>query len=332
LQQAGLAVGRFTSPHLQDYRERIVVNSKMISPDAVLEFLLWAQTHTTDAAFFDLTTVLGLQHFAQQQVDVAVVEAGVGARHDATACLENVKAVVITNVDLDHEATIGVGHLPTVLENIAYEKAGGICAGVPVVTAARGVALEVIRSVAQERSAPLFVFHPVDPLFGLPHAPALQGQHQLENAALALATLRLLGHGADTLEAALGATWAGRLETLHIAGSSVVLDGAHNPAGAQALAQSLHGQTFALLFAAMSRKRVSDILEPLLGLASELHFVSVSPQGVAPPELVARYGGTAHPSLESGLAEVLRHKKVLIAGSLYLVGAARSRLVQQQSS
>jgi dihydrofolate synthase / folylpolyglutamate synthase len=329
LQQAGFKVGRFTSPHLQDYRERIVVNGNLIPPDAVLEFLQWAQLHAADAAFFDLTTVLGLRYFAQQQVDVAVVEAGVGARHDATASLENVKATVITNVDLDHEATIGVGHLPSVLQNIAFEKAGGIRVGVPVLTAARGAALEVIGGVAQERGAPLYVFSPDDPLFALPHAPALQGQHQLENAALALATLRLLGHGAQALEAALSATWAGRLETLHIGGSTVVLDGAHNPAGAQALAQSLQGQRFALLFAAMSRKRVPDILEPILGLAHELHFVSVSPQGVNPLELAEQYGGTAHLSLESGLAAVLRHNMVLIAGSLYLVGAARSCLIQQ---
>jgi dihydrofolate synthase / folylpolyglutamate synthase len=330
LEQTGLKVGRFTSPHLEDYRERIVVNGKMIAQKQVLEFLLWAQNHAPDAAFFDLTTVLGLQHFAHERVDVAVVEAGVGARHDATASLEHVQATIITNVDFDHEATIGVGHLDSVLENIAYEKAGGVRAGAPVVTAARGAALEVIQMVAQERQAPLYVFAPDDPLFTLPHAPALQGQHQLENAALALATLRLLGHGTDALKAALGATWAGRLETLQVGGSTVVLDGAHNPAGAHALAQSLAGQEFVLLFAAMSRKRVPDILEPLLALASQLHFVAVSPQGVSSSELAAQYGGTAHPSLESALSSVLLHKKVLIAGSLYLVGAARSRLQQHQ--
>jgi dihydrofolate synthase / folylpolyglutamate synthase len=329
LQQSGAQVGRFTSPHLCDYRERIVVNGEMISPDAVLEFVLWAQQHGGDAAFFDLTTALGLWHFARAQVDIAVVEAGVGARHDATACLDNVQVVVITNIDLDHEATIGVGHLPSVLENISFEKAGGIRAGVPVVTAARGAALEVIRGVAQERGAPLHVFSTDNPLFALPHAPVLQGQHQLENAALALATLRLLGHGAEALEAALAAPWAGRLETLYVLGSTIILDGAHNPAGALALEQSLKGQSFVLLFAAMSRKRVPDILEPLLGLAFELHFVQVSPQGVSPLELAAQYGGTAHDNLESALAAVMQHPKVLIAGSLYLVGAARSRLIQQ---
>jgi dihydrofolate synthase / folylpolyglutamate synthase len=333
LQQTGAKVGRFTSPHLEDYRERIVVDGEMIAPQAILEFLGWAQVHGGDAAFFDLTTALGLWHFAQQQVDIAVIEAGVGARHDATACLENVQAVIITNIDLDHEATIGVGHLGSVLENIAFEKAGGIRTGVPVVTAARGAALEVIRGVAQERGAPLYVLAPDNPLFALPHPPALQGQHQLENAALALATLRLLGHGAEALEAALAATWAGRLETLLVGDSTVVLDGAHNPAGAAALAQSLSntGKHFVLLFAAMSRKRVPDILEPLLGLAHELHFVQVSPQGVSPLELVVQYGGTAHDSLESGLGAVLQHQQVLIAGSLYLVGAARSRLIQLQS-
>lgn len=171
LQQTGLRVGRFTSPHLTDYCERIAVNDALIPQNTVLEFIAWAQENAPDAAFFDLTTVLGLKYFTQEAVDIAVIEAGVGARHDATACLENVQAVVITNVDYDHEATIGVGHLPSVLENIAFEKAGGIRTGVPVITAAKGLALEVIDAVAKQRAAPLYVLEPENPLFALPHAP-----------------------------------------------------------------------------------------------------------------------------------------------------------------
>ncbi len=324
----GLRVGRFTSPHLEDYRERIVIGEQMISKEAVLEFLQWAQANTTDAAFFDLTLVLGLEYFRQQKVDIAVVEAGVGARHDATSSIKNVKATIITNIDLDHETTIGIGDYPSMLENIAWEKAGAIRAGVPVLTAAKGAALEVIRSVALQEAAPLYILEPNNPLFVLPHAPLLQGAHQLENAALALATLRLLGYPEHTLEAALSATWAGRLETILHHDCTFILDGAHNPAGARALAQSLAGQQFSLIFAAMSRKRVSEILEPLLGLASQLHFVSVSPQGVNPLELARIYGGTAHSSLEAAIEAVRPSKKVLVAGSLYLVGAARHCLRQ----
>ncbi len=328
LQASGLRVGRFTSPHLEDYRERIEVNGQRIPKEAILEFIEWAQIHTTDAAFFDLTFVLALEYFYDQTVDLAVIEAGVGARHDATSSIEHVQATIITNIDLDHEATIGIGDYPTVLENIAWEKAGGVRSCIPVLTAARGKALDVIRAVAKEKNAPLYVLEKNNPLFSLPHAPLLQGTHQLENAALAVATLRLLGYSENTVEAALAATWAGRLETITINDCQFTLDGAHNPAGAQALASSLAGQQFALVFAAMSRKRVPEILEPLLGLATELHFVSVSPQGVDPLELARSYGGTAHPSLEAALEAVESRAKVLIAGSLYLVGAARAYLLQ----
>ncbi len=328
LQAEGLKVGRFTSPHLEDYRERIEVGGQMIPQEAVLEFVQWAQANTIDAAFFDLTLVLALEFFHQQAVQIAVIEAGVGARHDATSSINNVQATIITNVDLDHEATIGIGDYPTVLENIAWEKAGGIRAGVPVLTAARGKALDVIRQVALEQNAPLHVLEHHNSLFALPHAPLLQGTHQLENAALAVASLRLLGYSDLAIEAALGASWAGRLETIQIGNQRFILDGAHNPAGANALAQSLVGQRFALIFAAMSRKRVPEILEPLLPLASELHFVSVHPQGVNPLELAGSYGGTSHASLENALEAVKSREDVLIAGSLYLVGAARAWLRQ----
>jgi dihydrofolate synthase / folylpolyglutamate synthase len=148
---------------------------------------------------------------------------------------------------------------------------------------------------------------------------------------LAVATLRLLGQTEAATEAALSAAWAGRLETIQKENCTFVLDGAHNPAGAKALAQSLSGQQFSLIFAAMSRKRVPEILEPLLALSTELHFVSVSPQGVDPIELAKTYGGTAHVSLEVALATIKPRKNVLIAGSLYLVGAARACLIQQKS-
>ncbi len=329
LEATGKQVGRFTSPHLTDFRERIAVNTKWISSQAVTKFIEWAQQNSEDAAFFDLTLAMALEYFRQQHVEIAVIEAGVGARHDATASIERVQATIITNIDLDHEATIGIGQYSTVLENIAWEKVGGIRNGIPVLTAARGAALTVIQAIAAEKQAPLHILNPQQPLFALPKPPVLRGAHQLENAALAVATLRLLGYTEQAVQAALEATWAGRLETITCQQSQVLLDGAHNPAGAHALAQALRGQHFSLVFAAMSRKRIPDILEPILPLAQELHFVQVSQQGVDPQELQQRYGGTAHPDLESAMKAALQSKNVLVAGSLYLVGAAREWMIHK---
>jgi dihydrofolate synthase / folylpolyglutamate synthase len=328
LEVAHANVGRFISPHLHDYRERIAVNDVLISEYDVLEFLRWARGGSFDAAFFDLTFLLACEHFKKQGVDIAVIEAGVGGAFDATNALERVRVTIITNIDLDHEATLGVGPRASTLENIAQDKAGAIRAGVPVITGARGAALEVIREVALERGAPLHI-RDSSALFALPTLPAMRGAHQLENAQLVAATLRLLGYDESVVVAALLARHAGRLERLTRGASEVWLDGAHNPAGARALAAALEGQKLTLLFGAMQRKRVSNLLEPLLPLASSLHFVSPGIQGADPEPLANQFGGAAHASLEGALDVVLEHSPVLVAGSLYLVGAARAHLLQR---
>jgi dihydrofolate synthase/folylpolyglutamate synthase len=317
-------VGRFTSPHLLDFRERIAVNGEFIAPETVLEFLTWAREHASNAAFFDLTFVMGMGHFARSGVEMAVVEAGVGGTGDASNALERIALTVLTNVDLDHEAVIGVGPEDSVLKNIALEKAGAIRAGTPVVTAARGDALAVVRRVALERGARLHELTEDNALFALPRAPRMRGVHQLENARLTAAALRLLGHGEAAVDAALEATWPGRLEMFQRGGQRVWLDGAHNPAGARALASSLAGQRYTLVFGAMARKNVPAILEPLLSLANSVHFASPGTLGVDPVALEGEYGGTGHSTLEAALeAALLEGGDVLVAGSLYLVGAAR---------
>jgi dihydrofolate synthase / folylpolyglutamate synthase len=335
LQAAGDRVGRFTSPHLLDFRERISVDGLEIPEDEVVRFVQWAQRDRTEAAFFDLSVVMAFTHFARSGVEIAVVEAGVGGARDATINLENVMLTVITNVDFDHVETIGPN-----LQQIALEKAGAIRAGVPVVTAARGEALEVIRGVALERGAPLHVFDPNDlgsgdELFALPHKPALRGVFQLENAALALAGLRLLGLEGEELEAALEASWPGRMEKLEIQNRALILDGAHNPAAARALAASLK-PGFALVFGAMARKDVRGLLEPLRELASEVWFVSPGALGADPQALALEFDGQAFDDLETALRVSLQsvpeRGRVLVTGSLYLVAEARKLLFELGAS
>ncbi len=328
LQHGGSRVGMFTSPHLTDFRERIAVGAELIPKAVVLEFVEWAQVHAGGAAFFDLSFLLAMQYFADRHVDWGVIEAGVGGANDASNALERVALTVLTNVDYDHEAVIGVGPEDSILKNIALEKAGAIRSGTPVVTAARGEGLEVIRHVARQRGAILYELSLEQPLFSLPRAPRLRGVHQLENARLAVAALRLLGQDEAAVNAALEATWPGRLEVFKRGEQRVWLDGAHNPAGALALASSLTGR-FALLFGAMERKNVPALLEPLLPMAESLHFVSPGALGADPHGLAARFGGVAYNSLETALSATLEAgSRVLIAGSLYLVGASRAKLIE----
>jgi dihydrofolate synthase / folylpolyglutamate synthase len=330
LRAAGDRVGRFTSPHLLDFRERITVDGLEIPESEVVRFVQWAQRDRTEAAFFDLSVVMAFTHFARTGVEIAVVEAGVGGARDATMNLENVMLTVITNVDFDHVETIGPN-----LRQIALEKAGAIRAGVPVVTAAHGEALEVIRAVALERGAELHVFKPEDELFVLPHKPALRGVFQLENAALAVAGLRLLGLEDREIEAALEASWPGRMEKLEVQNRAVILDGAHNPAAARALAASLK-PGFALVFGAMARKDVRGVLEPLRELASEVRFVSPGALGADPHSLALEFDGLAFDDLEqalqASLESVPERGRMLVTGSLYLVAEARKLLLASGAS
>ena len=197
---AGVPTGRFTSPHLIRFEERIRVNGQEVRPARVAAFIEQARQDGWEGAFFDLSLLLACTVFAESGVRVAVMEAGVGGVSDATQALSQVSAVALTNVALDH-----VGVLGGTVAQIARDKALAARPGVPLLTTATGEALDVIGDVCRELDAPLYTpaTHPA--LFALPHAPALRGSHQHSNAALALATLRLLGYGSGS-EAALGPT------------------------------------------------------------------------------------------------------------------------------
>ncbi len=320
LRSTGIKVGRFTSPHLLEFGERILVDGAQIPGSEIEAFVRWAQGLQLEAAFFDFVTAMAFKYFADQNVELAVVEAGVGGLHDATNNLERIQLTIITNVDFDHVEALG-----GTLERITLEKAGAIRPGIPVVTAARGVPLEIIREIALERHAPLHVLDLENSLFSLPQAPALRGSHQLENAALVAASLRLLEQPESSINAAMRATWAGRFEIFDFENRQYILDGAHNPAGARALSENLE-PGFALIFGVMARKSVHAVLEPLHLKASSLNFVSPGELGADPFALALEFDGRAFESLEIAL-KTITAEKIVIAGSLYLVGRARGLLL-----
>ena len=185
LTAAGIRTGRFVSPHVVAFRERVAVDGRWISEAEVLEFVRALPALEPPPAFFELVLALALEHFARENVHTAVVEAGVGAKHDATRALENVRAVVLTNVGCDHLDTLG----PT-LKDVALDKADAIRPGVPTLTAATGEALAVIARVATERGSPLRVLSAENSLFSPPEE--VEAPHyEILNRGLAAATLRL---------------------------------------------------------------------------------------------------------------------------------------------
>ena len=320
---AGLAYGAYTSPHLVDFRERIRTHLGPVPREAVVRFVAWAREEAWEEppGFFDRATALAFLHFRERGVALAAVEAGVGGEKDATNALSRVALTVLTNVGEDHLEALG-----GTLEAVAREKAGAFRPGVPVVTGARGVGLEVARKVAEERGAPLYVLDPEDPLFALPAPPGLRGAYQEENARLAAAALRLLGLPEAAIARGLReARHPGRMERFLLKGVEVYLDGAHNPPAAEALAREF--SAYHLVFGAFPRKDVKGVLAHLLPKARSVRYARAG-EGALGGELGTPFFEDPWEALEDALARAREDGlPVLATGSLYLVGRLRERLV-----
>ncbi|MFD3005168.1 bifunctional folylpolyglutamate synthase/dihydrofolate synthase [Thermus tengchongensis] len=319
----GLPFGAYTSPHLLDFRERIRTHQGLIPKAAVVRFVAWArgQSWPEPPGFFDLATALAFRHFREEGVALAAVEAGVGGEKDATNALSRVVLTVLTHVGEDHLEALGGS-----LEGVAWEKAGAFRPGVPVVTGAEGVGLEVARRVAAARGCPLHLLDSEDPLFALPAPPALKGAFQEANARLAAAALRLLGFPEEAIARGLReARHPGRLERFLVEGVEVYLDGAHNPPAAQALAREF--AAYHLVFGAFPRKDVRGVLAHLLPKAKSVRYTRAG-EGALGPELGGPFfeepWEALHHAVEAARADGL---PVLATGSLYLVGALRGRLL-----
>ena len=320
---AGLAYGAYTSPHLVDFRERIRTHLGPVPREAVVRLVAWAREEAWEEppGFFDLATALAFLHFRERGVALAAVEAGVWGEKDATNALSRVALTVLTNVGEDHLEALG-----GTLEAVAREKAGAFRPGVPVVTGARGVGLEVARKVAEERGAPLYVLDPEDPLFALPAPPGLRGAYQEENARLAAAALRLLGLPEAAIARGLReARHPGRMERFLLKGVEVYLDGAHNPPAAEALAREF--SAYHLVFGAFPRKDVKGVLAHLLPKARSVRYARAG-EGALGGELGTPFFEDPWEALEDALARAREDGlPVLATGSLYLVGRLRERLV-----
>ena len=313
LTEAGFRTGRFVSPHVEDFRERIAVDNELIPQTQVVEFvnLISALGHW---AFFEISLALALKHFAEQSVDYAVIEAGIGAKYDATNVLENKVLTVITNIAMDHQDTLG----PT-LTAIAKDKAAAITARTPVVTGAEGEALGIIQALAKETASPLFINRPNTPLF----SPPASSHQFLQNAQLATASLRLLGMDEAAIRIALSESkLAGRREYIRVGDKTVLLDGAHNPAAAEALLECLD-EGFVLLFGALQKKQGEATLAVLEPHAKEVIITQVAGQESLLNRPKRSFFAKPIDALRYGLEHTDEENLLVIAGSFYLAGELR---------
>jgi dihydrofolate synthase / folylpolyglutamate synthase len=372
LRAAGLRVGETPKPHLVSYRERLQIDGRPIAPEAfatlvadIVPIADRVARRLGPPTEFELLTAMLFRWFADERVDVAVVEVGLGGRLDATHAWDGGVAA-ITNVALDHMEQLG-----DTIPKIAREKAAIIERGDLAVTGASGDGLAVIRRRARRVGAPLTEVAPA-PLLGwdrdgldveLPRLGrtrvGLRGRHQAANVAVAdgiLDALDAAGIARVSDEARrsgyASAAWPGRLELLSVAGRDVLLDGAHNPAGAATLAVALDDLRpflapgpITLVVGAMADKDVAGIAAalaragPLRGARIIATRVDL-PRAMAVADLAAIWRRAAPDATIEAIADVARAfdaaladgpGPVVVAGSLYLVGEARRRWVDDPS-
>lgn len=354
LREAGYKVGRYTSPHLISFTERIAVNDREITQDEVVELTVYmkekvvARDRDHFFTFFDFTTALAFEYFARQAVDVAVVEVGLGGRLDSTNVVHPLVSV-ITNVAFEHMEYLGDS-----LAAIAREKAGIIKRRVPVVSATTATARRIVEETADRYECPLYLWErdfsfrkagerrmhyqglrtELDNL-----SVNLRGDYQLTNGAVALATLECLqGQGFTISESSIReglsrVVWDGRLEVVKES-PLVILDAAHNPDGIETLVDYLEGhygdRRKIVVFGVMKDKEHEKMAASLARMAQE--FIATRPatdrarpaedlKGVVPRAIVT---GSVREALEKARQSAGDSDVVVVTGSFYTVGEAKT--------
>ncbi|WP_147109632.1 folylpolyglutamate synthase/dihydrofolate synthase family protein [Tateyamaria sp. syn59] len=354
LEAAGHRVHAYTSPHLARFHERILLAGELISEPDLTAYLdeCYAANDGADITYFEITTCAALLAFARTPADYTLLEVGLGGRLDATNVIDRPELTIITPVSMDHEAFLG-----NTLAKIAGEKAGIIKRGVPVIVGPQeDDGLDVIEARATQLGAPILaygqhwhagperdgmVYQDEAGLLDLPR-PVLPGDHQIQNAGIALAALRHLGCDETACEAAVTqAQWPARMQRLRTgplvdqAGDAELwLDGGHNPAAGAALAsvlRSLPKRPTHLICGMLNTKDARGYLRPLSVHVDSLTALSIpGEKNTLPADETAQaardVGMTAFEAkdAQAALAAILArepHARVLICGSLYLAGA-----------
>ncbi|WP_292289157.1 folylpolyglutamate synthase/dihydrofolate synthase family protein [Marivita sp.] len=353
LEAAGHKVHAYTSPHLARFHERIRLAGDLISEAHLTEVLddCYAANDGASITYFEITTCAALLAFARTPADYTLLEVGLGGRLDATNVIDQPALTIITPVSMDHE-----GYLGDTLARIAGEKAGILKRGVPcIVGPQHDAAMEVIEARAARLGAPLFahgqhwhvgeehgrlVYQDESGLLDLP-LPNLPGQHQIENAGIALAALRHLKPAEAAFDGAVtNAFWPARMQHLKgtvlndlVPQADLWLDGGHNPAAGEALAahlQTLPERPTYLVCGMLNTKDVRGYLRPLAQVADHLSAISIPGEmntlSAGDTAKAARDVGMTADEAESvdaalrRIAETRPQARVLICGSLYLAG------------
>lgn len=375
LQEAGYTVGTFTSPYITCFNEQISINGLPIADDDLIELvsLLRPVVEKSELAGheppteFEVVTMLAILYFSKTCPDIVLLETGLGGRYDSTNVVFPLLSV-ITNVSFDHMNILG-----HTMEEIAKEKAGIIKAGVPVITGVdERAALPIIRETAKEKRAKIVVygesftaqnhackkdveqFDFQSPFGHLPYIElSMRGAHQVKNASLALmAALYLKQYYSyiideSHLRAGLKqAFWPARFETISD-DPLIILDGAHNEAGISSLVTTLKtsfsGKNIHILFAALTTKDTTNMINRLLEVADRITFTSFSHVNANRAEFLYEQVDTQviekadfqedwEKAIQHIIQSVERNEVIIITGSLYFISEIRSYLLDRKNS
>ena len=288
LMEAGYKVGMYTSPHLKRFNERIRMNNNLITDREIAGCFLKIKPNATNQSFFEITTAMAFLYFREKNVDFAILETGLGGRLDATNVV-NPLVSVITSIGLEHTELLG-----NTIEKIAFEKAGIVKEGMPVVTGAKGEALNVIKKIAKERNAPLFLTRKFkDVKFRY-----LNGEFQQQNKDIALTAIDALRefhkikiNENKIIDGIKKTRWPARMEMIS---RNVLIDAAHNPDGFKILKNELISikkqkniENFIFVIGIQTDKKIHTMLKTISPLVSAVVFTrSKNPKAAEPAELL----------------------------------------------
>ncbi|MFA1641627.1 folylpolyglutamate synthase/dihydrofolate synthase family protein [Chryseomicrobium imtechense] len=361
LKEADLQVGVFTSPHIHRVNERIRINEVQIPDDKLLDYLnqvlsiVETKYDGKYPTFFGIITIVAYMHFAEQEVDVALIETGIGGLRDSTNVITPLISV-ITTVSYDHTDVLG-----ETIQEIASEKAGIIKPGVPVVSSVKNPEAQVvIRETAAEKNAPLQQleehmkvsnvrledgYQVFDLEIGEARldniALSMFGIHQAENAGLAVTAVKTIADTFNVSDEAIyaglkKAKWAGRFEKF---GDHIVIDGAHNPEGMTMLLQTLTAvypeYKYHFLYAALEEKDNASSVAMVDQVATDITFTSFHHAGATPKEKLMDYSSHTEKSAVDDWKKVITDFQsshgetdvLVITGSLYFMSEVREYLV-----
>jgi dihydrofolate synthase / folylpolyglutamate synthase len=351
LTEAGYRVGRYISPHLVDWNERICIDEQQISSEKLGELIAQIKVvippGTESPTQFEVITAAAWLHFAQSQVDIAVMEVGLGGRFDATNVADPLISV-ITSISREHWQLLG-----NTITEIAGEKAGIIKAGRPVVVGQLPIEAEqVMRSRSQTLASPIYFPQPSRQLadgyaeylgenYSFPYPLPLAGQIQLANSALAIAALEILqNQGWDkitptTIVDGIAKTqWLGRIQWTTWKNQKLLIDGTHNPGGAKVFrdyVDTLNQKSITWVMGMMAKKDHTEIFQTLLKPGDRVLLVPVPHSDSAEPSYLAQLASETTPQLQLSQAEEdlesaldrafsISENLVILCGSLYLIG------------